>query len=266
MISSAFDIAEVDFSDAKDVEGFAMLLHSTADGVGLFTDEAHPDEAYELRRVAKAWIYGVEDNIDSFSAGDALNVVGFYDLIYGLAFKSAAGESFLNKYRIRAFEALIDGDRSVNEYHLQRTISREICRRNKVFFDRPLRWESRCIDRWHKQFRFGMSFERMSDYDNIQRVKSLLDRNLQAYEVGNEARFKRSLFDNSRHYFTETAGKSLSTLLAIDSLLGSSLHFLPLSEYREYDTAISRALLSNNELNRFLRRSVEMREKGLLFF
>ncbi|GEM_PF-1184025 len=279
------DIAQVDFQNARDVAGFASLIFAAANGAGMFMAGNMSDRKVSgVKSAAKTWINEVEQNIDSFNAGDALSVAGCFDAVHRIAFGRPAKESYLNHYKLNAFEAYILGDRVVDQYILQRSIAQEIRRRNRAFLDRPLKWESLCIDCWYGEFRYGKCIDGISDYDTIQRVASLLNADLWAFETSNEGRFKQSLFDNHRHYLDEAECMDTKALLALKHFLGSSVKYLMQPEmageclsgesllsgslsddslsadpYSVYEESIFRAILSRPEANRYLKASVKMR-------
>ncbi len=259
------DITQVDFNDTRDIEGFAIMIFTMANRLRLFMPAAgNTPEKTELQKCAKTWIGRVEDNIPALSAGDSLTIIGVYDLVHRIAFNRAANGNYLNKYKLNAFDAYLRGDKTVNQYALQQVVSLEIRRGNKVFMDKPLQWECRCLDRWHKQFRLGKSLDQISDYDTIQRVKSLLDSDLWAFETRNESSFKQKLFDNHRHYFDETERLDITALTALDSFLCSSARYLTPDEFYSYEESIYRSLLHNPDTNRYLKASIQLRLEDTL--
>lgn len=254
------DITQVDFNDTRDIEGFAILIFTMANRLRLFMPATgNTPEKLELQKYAKTWIGRVEDNIPALSAGDSLTIIGVYDLVHRIAFNRAANGNYINKHKLNAFDAYLRGDKTVNQYALQQAVSLEIRRGNKVFMDKPLQWECRCLDRWHKQFRFGKSFDQMSDYDTIQRVKSLLDSDLWAFETRNESSFKQKLFDNHRHYLDETERLDITALTALDNFLCSSARYLAPGEFYAYEESISRSILQHPAANRYLKSSIQLR-------
>lgn len=213
----------------------------------------------ELQKYAKTWVGKVEDNILALSAGDSLTIIGVYDLVHRIAFNRAANGNYLAKHKLNAFDAYIHGDKTVNQYLLQKVVSLEIRRGNKVFMDKPLQWECSCLDRWHKQFRYGKSADPISDYDTIQRVKSLLDSDLWAFETRNEDSFKQRLFDNHCHYLDNADALDITALTALDSFLCSSARYLTPDEFYSYEESIYRSLLHNPDTNRYLKASIQLR-------
>ena len=194
-------VSEVDFSAGADISGYAYLLSTIA---ARCSREDNPGYASMMHRKIKTasmeWLANVEENITSLSAGDALSVTESYDTVCGLVYGSGADHKFVSENRLKAFEARIHGDETINQYELQQAVTREIDRHNPKFFGYPLQWKSVRLDRWHKQFRHGMCLTHESDYDILQRVSCLLSNDLWAFETRNESRFKQLLFENHRHY------------------------------------------------------------------
>ncbi len=186
------NIDEVNFTDIADIAGSAELILARYSKPGQFKTTC--------KTQAKKWLLRADTVLDSMSCGDAMTVTGYYEPLHLIAFNQAASAAKLDKYRLDAFESYIRGDKTVDQYALRHTISREIDRRNPKYFGRPLQWESVCIDRWHKQFRYGASLDELSDYDTLNRVSTLLTTDLWSFETRNESRYKQTLFENHRHY------------------------------------------------------------------
>lgn len=156
-MSEILNIDEVDFTDIADIAGSAELILAHASK----TDRLNP----ACKTQARQWISRADAVLDSLSCGDAMTVIGYYETLHQLAFNQNASILKLDKYRLNAFESYIRGDKTVDQYALRNTISRQIDRRNPKYFGRPLQWESVCLDRWHRQFRHGASLDELSDYD-----------------------------------------------------------------------------------------------------
>ena len=73
---------------------------------------------------------------------------------------------------LSAFESHLNGDKSIDVYDLFRAIAAQTAAGNKAFTGRPLQWESDCLQKWHRQFKYGVSMTPLSDYDTRQRVTS----------------------------------------------------------------------------------------------
>lgn len=245
------NIDDVDFSDISDIAGSAELILARSSNPGQFK------AAY--KSLAKEWLLRADTVLDSLSCGDAMTLTAYYEPLHQLAFSQAASTAKLDKYRLDAFESYIRGDKTVDQYALRHTISREIDRRNPKYFGRPLQWESVCLDRWHKQFRHGASLDELSDYDTLHRVSTLLTTDLWSFETRNESRYKQNLFENYKFYLDNLDGLDYSLLIANYSLLISGTPFLTQEEYTAYDAQIRAALISSKETNRYHRQSLLLR-------
>lgn len=81
----------------------------------------------------------------------ALAIVSHYDLIHRIAYRTPAPVGILNTHTLRAFEALVHGDTSIDSVVLFPLIQAGIDRRDPAYLDRPLRWLSHTLARWHRQ-------------------------------------------------------------------------------------------------------------------
>ena len=244
------NIDEVNFSDIADIAGAAELILARYSKPGQFKTTC--------KTQAKKWLLRADTILDSMSCGDAMIVTGYYEPLHLIAFNQAASAAKLDKYRLDAFESYIRGDKTVDQYALRHTISREIDRRNPKYFGRPLQWESVCIDRWHKQFRYGASLDELSDYDTLNRVSTLLTTDLWSFETRNESRYKQNLFENYKFYLDNLEGLDYSLLIANYSLLISIAPYLTQEEYTAYDTRIRSALIASKETNRYLKAALRI--------
>lgn len=244
------NIDDVDFSDISDIAGSAELILARSSNPGQFKTAC--------KSQAKEWLRRADTVLDSLSCGDAMTLTAYYEPLHQLAFSQAASTAKLDKYRLDAFESYIRGDKTVDQYALRHTISREIDRRNPKYFGRPLQWESVCLDRWHKQFRYGASLDELSDYDTLNRVSTLLTTDLWSFETRNESRYKQNLFENYKFYLDNLDGLDYSLLIANYSLLISGTPFLTQEEYTAYDTRIRSALIASPTTNRFHREALRL--------
>ena len=151
------------------------------------------DEIRAITTDARQWISDVETSLDKVAPGTTLRILGWYDIIHRIAYAKAANRQTINRYVMRAFEAKIHGDSSVDEYDLFRAIADGIERRDPVYLDRPLRWYTLTLERWHDQFRYGTNLHLLSDYDLNQRITLLQSSDLLAFEGANQTAFKHQL-------------------------------------------------------------------------
>ncbi len=218
------DITQVNFGNPEATEGFAALIFATYN-----TGALTAAQTSALRKTAKTWLTETTVALPTYTPGSALTITNCYDLIHRIAYRTPANQAILNRYILRALEASLHKDPSVDLYQLHRTVTDQITNHNPTFLAaRPLQWQCQYLDHWHKQFRYGRSLTPLSPYDTIQRVSILLTANLWPYETANEPRFKQKLFDNHRHYInTPSSPSPLSLLSALSQLLTASLTSLP---------------------------------------
>lgn len=147
------DTRIVDFSDIREVTDFALLICQSASQGGMFLRDEQDKELLErVRTVAKEWIKEIRLRIASMPVSDALEVIHTFDLVHRIAYGKAADVDFINKYTLKAFEARIHGDQTVNEYTLFRQIAVGLNHRDPAYLDRPLEWYTLSLDRWYKEF------------------------------------------------------------------------------------------------------------------
>lgn len=173
----------------------ASRILDRADGLNLFLPgtSRQSRDAMRLIREAATWVGNVKSRFDSFSAGEALSLVDFFDLMHRIACQQPADRAFVNDIILRAFEARIHGDKTVDEYLLYRAIHARIINKDKAFLDRPLSWLCLTLDRWHKEARAGYGKTTLPAYDIISRASILMESDLFAYEGRNQRSFKQHL-------------------------------------------------------------------------
>lgn len=228
------DTRIVDFSDIKEVTDFALLICQSASHGGMFLKDGQDKELLEhVRTIAKEWVKEIRLRIASMPVSDALEVIQTFDLVHRIAYDKAADVDFINKYTLKAFEARIHGDQTVNEYTLFRQIAVGLNRRDPSYLDRPLEWYTLSLDRWYKEFSNPkrplqpsvyshnhssqlsqsaqippkvapsaptLSADPKSDYDTINRINILLTSDLYAF-TPKQKEFKNKLLTNYSIYF-----------------------------------------------------------------
>lgn len=148
---------------------------------------------------AKNWVLEVEDNIEKYSARDALIIAGgLYDLIHRIGFNRPSKPEFINVYVLKALDAFIKGDKTVDEYDLFRAIDAGLNRKDNAYSSKALQWHSLCLSRWYRQFKNGSSLEQLSDYDKQQQLSILIISDLYAFEGNGQDEFKRQLITNHK--------------------------------------------------------------------
>ena len=184
---------------------------------------------------------------------DALEVIQPFDLVHRIAYGKAADVDFINKYTLKAFEARIHGDQTVNEYTLFRQIAVGLNRRDPAYLDRPLEWYTLSLDRWYKVFSDPKRSHQPSVYDTIQQVNILLESYLWAYETRNQPIFKRQLFNRYRYLLADLDDYDIRTLRAIYTLV-TTIHYLNIDDISdEYRNDVIEYIMNNSESTFFLK-------------
>ncbi|MDE6091248.1 MAG: hypothetical protein K2G41_11185 [Duncaniella sp.] len=246
---------DVDYSNVCDATGYATLILSVANDAGMLypTGNKQSYEAIQTIKLAKEWVYNVRTNICKMEAGHAMDMLAPYDLMHRLAHHSSTPKAFADEYLLKAFEARVHGDRSVNEYHLYRFIKEKLNRRDKSYFGRPLEWYASSLDRWYKKFRNGRASENLSDYDTLEIVSILMSEDLFAFAGSDQNTFKKRLFDNHRNLLDNIDFYGLKELEALSHYISWSGKFMSQDKFCNYSNAITLAQIARPETNRFYR-------------
>lgn len=196
----------------------ASRIINRADDLRLFLNDTSRQsrEAIEIVRLASEWVKTVESGFNSYTPGDALLLTDHYDLMHRVAFRLPADKKVLDRIILRAFDARIHGDKSVDEYILYKAVERRIWQREKAFLDKPLTWLSLSLGEWHKQALKGFDHAELSDYDIISRVNILLNTDLTAFEGRNQQSFKQRLFNRHRRFLNYVDSANLLMTCALN--------------------------------------------------
>lgn len=248
------DTRIVDFSNIKEVTDFALLICQSASQGGIFLkDEQNKELLERVRTVAKEWVKEIRLRIASMSVSNALEVIHTFDLVHRIAYGKAADVSFINKYTLKAFEARIRGDQTINEYTLFRQIAVGLNRSDPAYLDGPLEWYTLSLDCWYKEFSVPKRPRQLPVYDTIQQVNILLESDLWAYETRNQLIFKRQLFKRYRYLLADVDDYDIRTLRAIYTLV-TTIHYLNIDDISdEYRTDVIEYIMNNSESTFFLK-------------
>ncbi len=207
----------------------ASRIINRADDLRLFLNDTSRQsrEAIEIVRLASEWVKTVESGFNSYTPGDALLLTDHYDLMHRVAFRLPADKKVLDRIILRAFDARIHGDKSVDEYILYKAVERRIWQREKAFLDKPLTWLSLSLGEWHKQALKGFDHAELSDYDIISRVNILLNTDLTAFEGRNQQSFKQRLFNQYSSFLDYDASANLLMTCALNDFLHLSTRYTP---------------------------------------
>ncbi|MDE5745405.1 MAG: hypothetical protein K2H84_07095 [Paramuribaculum sp.] len=141
----------------------ANAIVRAASAAGIFLTELRDRQlASQVRKTAKQWISETEQQLSAMTSADALTAIAAFDIIHRIAHGVSANPQLINKYTLKAFDAYISGDKAVDEYTLFRQIGAGIRRKDPAYADRPLRWHSLSLARWHKQFASGDAADTLS--------------------------------------------------------------------------------------------------------
>lgn len=227
-IQTPLNLSSVDFDNVDIVTESASQMLASANELGLFMTQTSRQSVNARRFVedATVWISNVRKQIDAYPIGKALALIDVYDLLYRITYQHPADRNFVNGIILKALEARIHGDRSVDEYVLYRAIRSGIGRKDKAFFDRPLQWLCLTEESWYNEAVNGYDRSRLSDYDILNRAAILLETDLFAFEGSNQTTFKRRLLNNTRHYLDNYTAPDPKTHLALNRYLSTSANFL----------------------------------------
>ena len=201
---SQYDISSVDFHDVDNVNDFAYHLVEAGNSAGIFLSvrPLQSSAAVKVYQMAKAWVNAVKRRLLAMTPSDALKLVDTYEIMHQIAYRSSAKSADTTPVKLAAFDAMLHGDKSVDEYMMYRMIRKAIHRREKAFFDRPFTWTCICEERWHREAVEGFDRGRLTDYDILNRLTILLETDLFAYEGSGQDEFKRRLIHEHSHYLT----------------------------------------------------------------
>lgn len=227
-IQTPLNLSSVDFDNVDNVTESASQMLASANELGLFMTQTSRQSVNARRFVedATVWISNVRKQIDVYPIGKALALIDVYDLLHRVTYLRPADRGFINGIILKALEARIHGDRSVDEYVLYRAIRSGIGRKDKAFFDRPLQWLCLTEESWYNEASKGYGRSRLSDYDILNRAAILLEIDLFAFEGTNQPVFKRRLLNSLCHYLDNYAAPDHKTHLALNRFLSISANFL----------------------------------------
>lgn len=264
-LTSLLDVRAVDFSNIDEAVDFATLVCQSASHGGMFLIDGEDTKLLDsVRRAAKGWIKYVRLEIASMPPGDALEVIHIFDAVHRVAYGMPADPEFINKYTLKAFDARIHGDRSVNEYTLFRQISSGIRRHDRAYLDRPLEWHTISIERWYQEFTGLSRFTRTIVYDTIQKVNMLIESDLWAYETQNQLAFKRQLFNHYRDLIDNSDNYDLPTLKAFRNFVVNSLSLGYTDEYSGWNSLILRRIINHPSSTTYQRATLSLQARDMM--
>lgn len=247
------DISLVDFTDPYDIGGFVSLLCQTGANLGMTMPDFKPTkESNELRQLANKVARKLDEAMPGMPVADAFMTVQSYDMAYRTAYQAPPEQTRLNKYVLKAFDAMIHGDNSIDEYAMYQAISQALRRRDREYFAEPLIWLTTTEERWYKEAKLGFDTAGLSEYDIINRVAVLLRADLMAYEGSSQRSFKQDLFERNRHYLDTHDASDWRTIYAAGQLYYACCPFLSGEERRKYTTRLNDEKQNCPSINRFM--------------
>ncbi len=205
---------DTDYDNAIEAAALATLLFAVANAQGLFMGASRQrrDLAATLR-AAREWEANVGVRLRHIPAGDALYLLSAYDIIFRMLHGSPAPAALTDGVKLRAFRALIGGDRSVDRYLLLRSVRTEIKRRNREFLGTPLRWYADNLMRFRKTLAGQTRTTGKERAEAIQMTELLLG------DVMTAGRAEPWLADLARTFFQKIDALDYGSLTALNLLL-----------------------------------------------
>lgn len=200
------DITAVDFTAPAAVILLATRLSEAAAQLSMAEQGSRPTrESAALRQTAARAFRRLDDAIPRMTVADAFNCTGAYDLLHRFGYSTGADPDALRHYTLRAFESMIRGDRTVDQYAMYRAIRQAVRRRDTAYLDRPLQWLLIVEERWYLEARNGFPAD-LPEADIAARIRILLDADLMPYEGRNQSAFKQQLSRRYSSLLTAQAG------------------------------------------------------------
>ena len=250
MINPLLDINSVDFADTGEINGFVSLLCHEGNELGMFKAVSRPTpECRQLRQTACELVRRFDECLPGMSPAESLKIIQAYDLTHRLAYKVSGNPKLVNRCVLGAFDAMLHGDKAVDEYSMYREIDRKLHQRDILYFDKPLIWNCLSTEHWFRTIGDGTG----SDYDTVSRVSILLGADLFECVGSDQEQYKFSLFEEYRHYLDHHDSDDQMTLQAVNQLLASSWKFLTPADRNKYQSTLNREIISHPKTNRFVK-------------
>lgn len=230
----SLDIESVDFTNPVEIRGLVSHLCRLADEAGMSTPDFKPTrESSEIRSLAGKIVKKLDNQLPQMPVAEAFNTLSAYDFAHRLAYRTPADRKFINGFALRAFDAMIHGDKTVDEYEMYRHIRRCVALRDKDYLDKPLKWTCLSLEYWHKEASRAYEHSSLTDYDIINRVTILLESDLYAYEGHNQHQFKHHLCEQHRRYLAGYNATDIRTEYAIYNLKHLTFRYLEMKNYNK---------------------------------
>lgn len=236
-IQTLLNLSSANFDKVDEVNRFAGNLINLGNSLGAINDSKRlqSQEAVAIYQAAKGWVNTVKNRLLSMPSSDAVRIIDSYEIMYRIANWTSEKPVEIDNVKLAAFEALVRGDKKVDEYIMFRLIRKAIRQREEAFLGKPLKWSCLKEDQWHKEAKAGFDRTKLSDYDILNRASILLESDLYAFEGSQQLDFKRQLFDNTRHYLDNYDATDSKTQFAAEQYLYASAKFLTEEEFERYN-------------------------------
>ena len=257
-------IERIDFSSSEEAIRYAMLLCIASREAAALIPSGNLSSITRIRRSSRQWIEKTEQSLPGYTPGEALETIVAYDFIHRLAYNAAPIPDLIDRHVLRAFEAMLQGDSTINKFTLFRRITFGLRRKSPLYTGRPLKWQSHQLARWHKEIKNNLNHQgdinnpnNQNNKEDIEKISILLESDLFPFEGTNEVAFKQTLFSTHRHLLESVkeiarekgkeekyiSGENKLTLLrSLEHLLFRSIPYLPEPEYLQYKTEIELAI------------------------
>lgn len=232
-IQTLLDLSSVDFDKVDEVNRFAGNLINFGSSLGAIggPTRIQSKEGIAIYQAAKGWVEAVKNRLLTMSPSDAVCVIDTYEIMYRIVNRTSVKPVEIDNVKLAAFDAMIRGDKNVDEYIMFRLIRNAISHREKAFLDKPLTWSCIKEEQWHKEAKAGFVQTELSDYDILNRTSILLESDLYAFEGRQQMDFKRQLFNCTRHYLDNYDATDSKTQFAVEQYLYASDKFLTTEEF-----------------------------------
>lgn len=132
----SLDLSSVHFDNVDEVNDFAVRLMEIVNSLGVMSDEKRlqSSEAIAIYQAAKGWVNTVKKpKMLTMSPGESLRLIDIYEIMHQIAFRTSPNAEETNRIKLAAFNAMIHGDKNVDEYVMFRVIRNEVSNGAKHF-------------------------------------------------------------------------------------------------------------------------------------
>ncbi len=249
------DINKMNLADPVETRGYGLLFFAEANRLGLFYNPA-PDTKAKSAAVtaAKSWLTKAERAMATMKAMDALETLSIYDLLHKIVFRKPVFSDFRDKYILQAFEALKQGDRSIDRYVLFDCITDASRQYNdSPFLSEPLRWQRLEMAQWVEDFSNKENTD-IPPYETLQRATIISRTDFASFGLKNKAAVKEQikrrsmlLIDN----LSERTSKNIGyrTYIIIRQLLMEFIDDYDTRAFNRFQERICKAIINAPDID-----------------